>query len=495
MSWLCLLPAFIVILVSVSTKRIALAVLCGIAGGTIVLAEYQAWAWLLSTKEILWESIKDFQRLQIALFVLLIGVLLEMIALSGAYLQFAQKISLYLDSPKKTRIATWICSICLFFDDYANLLITGASMRSIAQRHRISLAMLAYIADIGAALVSAILLSTWSAFEISVMMDAALISGISRPGTTFFMQAMPYHFYTYIGIFLTFLVCWKGNWFGYRLVSQEENSLTIQEKESKGNDARLYHVVLPIASFLAFSLLGLLTFSYYESKSQESFELVKILGAVPTVEILLTSAFLSLLLETILLIKDRVFPKRSYFFLAVKTGILRMLEVAMVIVFSKGLALVCEKLQTGAYLTNMLGNFLHPAWLPALVFLTAAIITIATGFSWSTMPILMPVAYQFALASGKEEFLVVVSGAVISGSIAGSHLVPYSDTSLMASVSCGIKPLYHVKTQLLQVLCVLSASFIAYLLVGYGKTLIAYPVAIAIVFFIHLSFARSGKPK
>ncbi len=155
-------------------------------------------------------------------------------------------------------------------------------------------------------------------------------------------------------------------------------------------------------------------------------------------------------------------------------GFYGMLEIAMVILLAGALAAISTELETGKYIASMLNHLLSPALLPAAIYLTAVLITVATGFSWSSMAIVMPVAYAIAqaLTPDYEALLPVVSAATICGAITGAQLIPYSDKTIMTAGACRISPFIHVKTQFPQVLFTAIIATAGYLLLGYTQSMI-----------------------
>ncbi|HNW35512.1 MAG TPA: hypothetical protein PKM25_11310, partial [Candidatus Ozemobacteraceae bacterium] len=188
---LSLMPAFVTIIAAVATHKVALALFLGIIAGAFTFKGAAFGAGLASSIQYLILSFSDPERLKIALFILLVGGLLEVVSRSGAYECFSEFISKKLDSARRTRLATFFLSLCVFFDDYANVLICGASMRSMCGRHRISPALLAYIVDQTAVVVSVMLISTWAGFEASLLVSSAEPLGVKMSSSALFLGSLP----------------------------------------------------------------------------------------------------------------------------------------------------------------------------------------------------------------------------------------------------------------------------------------------------------------
>lgn len=499
-----LLPAVVTIAVAMATHRVPLALLLGVASGAFAAAGFQGEAGLVTLWDALQGAFTDPERVRIALFILGVGGLLEMLSASGAYTAFARWVERWLHTPRRARVATWGLSLSVFFDDYANVLLVGASMRGVLRRHRLSPALLAWIVDQVATVVSLMLVSTWAAFEGSLLATSAAAVGVHRSATALLVGSLPYHASTWMGLGLAGVVAFHGRWFGrYQDRGQEAPVSLDPTPSAPPTSARLGHVLLPLGVLVCGSLGGLAVFSLgkvLHGPSQPGVprvgSLMDLLDGAPTVWILMGATAVATAVASVQLHRDRVLDlkrQRAPF----TRGLREMVPAALVILLSKGLADVSEMLGTGRTLTGLAGPLLETApWaLPVTVFAVAVILTVATGFSWSSMAILLPVAFQMAGATpaGTEALIPVLSGAVIAGSITGGLMVPYSDTTVMTAAAFGITPVYHARTQALQALPVAVASGGVLALVGLGWSWpLAYLVCGALLLGLHLALARDG---
>ncbi len=491
--WLSLLPAMVTIIVALSLKRVSLALFLGVVGGAIVVSGFS----LFEAPGYLWVYLRDAftdpERLSIVLFILLIGALLELIALSGGYIAFADHLGKRLNSGKKSRIATWGISMCLFFDDYANVLISGASMRNINMRNGVSPALLAYIVDVVAIMASIMIISTWAAFEGAVMVDAAEAIGKEGTLTTLFLQSLPYHFYTFLAISLALVVAISGKWFAWRLDNKRYKAPEASLQQQQGKPA---FVVAPVLTLIGFALVALfVSGTYILLQNNEPLTLISILGSAPAVEILIFGTVLAILVLLVMMHKHRKTRGRS-----VAQGMFRgmkgMVDVSLVIFMATALAAASSDLGTGIYISRSFSSFIDPQMIPALIYVMAMLITVSTGFSWSSMAIVMPIAYQMVAAEGMPELIPVVSAAVITGAVAGEHMIPWSEKAVMTAAACKITPLYHIRTQILQSITAFSGGLISFLVIGRGTTAaIAVMAGLAFVLTAHFVFAKKAVMK
>jgi len=493
--YLSLVPAVVTILVALLLRKVALALFLGVVAGAFVLAEYNVLSFLSEVWHYMVISFTDIERLKIVLFILLIGGMLKMIEKRGAYDCFAHKLSAHINTPRKSRLSTWLVSFLLFFDDYANVLISGSSMKNINVKNKVSLAFLAYKVDVLATMASVMLISTWASYEGSVMLDSGEDLGMDKSMTTFFLDSIPYHFYTFLAIALTLLVAYTGKWFGYKIDKQNFVG-RINGAEEIHDRLRSYHVLAPVLSLLGLAIVGLFVIgTFFLVQEEKAITLINILGAAPTIDILVGATIIALIVAYVLFKKDRLI-RPLIAFRNIAQGTKEMLEVALVIIFATGLSAVSETLGTGDYISNSIITYIRPELIPALIFLISMLVTVATGFSWSSMAIVMPIAYQLCAGFEVMYFIPVVSAAVITGAVSGEHVIPFSEKAIMSSTACGIPSVYHVKTMSFQTITVIVAAFVGFLLLGYGWPLyVAYLIPLTFIIVLHFVFAGKIKPE
>ncbi|MFO8086365.1 MAG: Na+/H+ antiporter NhaC family protein [Bacteroidales bacterium] len=487
-AWLSLIPALVTIVFALTTKRVALSLFLGIVAGAFTYHHGKLLESARGLFNYLLDAFTDPERISIVVFILLIGSLLEIIAKSGGYEAFAKKLEKRLHNGRKSRLTTWGISMLLFFDDYANVLISGASMRNINLKNGVSPAMLAYIVDVVAIMASIMIISTWAAFEGSVMVDAATTIGREGSLSLFFLESLPYHFYTFLAITLALVVAYSGKWFGYKLDNQPIPDTQPQAASPKG---KAKYVIVPVLTLIGFALVALfVSGTWILTQRGEPLTLISILGEAPSVEILIIATLLAILVLILLLQKEKALSSRQTAIGMLKGG-KGMVDVSLVIFMATGLAAVSSDLETGRYISDSLSGYITPQILPAVIFIIAMLITVATGFSWSSMAIVMPIAYQMAIMEGVPDLIPVISAAVISGAVSGEHMIPYSEKCVMTSAACKISPVYHIKTHILQTLTVFSAGIISFLLIGHRQPLwLAFLAGLAFILFMHKAFAR-----
>ncbi len=488
---LSLIPAVVTILAAVVTHRVALALFLGIVAGAFTIKHAAIGAGFSACLQYLKLSFTDVERLKIAFFIVLVGGLLEIISRSGAYERFSEAISVKLDSARKTRVATFLLSLCVFFDDYANVLICGASMRTMCPKHRISPALLAYIVDQTAVVVSVVLISTWAGFEASLLVSSAEPLGVKLGSSALFLGSFPYHAVTFFGLFLACVSAWTGRWIGAHL-DQGPPPATSKATHEARPETRLRHLLLPLGNLVLLSVLCLLGYTARNIANSwnEGLTLISVFSDLPTVDILNGSVLVSISIGIFMFRHDDVLSWKEILG-GLRKGMKAMVSTGLVILLAKGLSAVSTDLGTGVWLTSLLGDKLSPAMVPVAAMAVSFLITVATGFSWSSMAIVMPIGFQMAMSSGGEGFIPIVAGAVISGSIAGGLMIPYSDTTVITAAGFGIPPLYHAKTQALQILPLVPVAALTLWMLGSGFGLLAsYGLSAVILLLIHAGLSR-----
>ncbi|MFO7862819.1 MAG: Na+/H+ antiporter NhaC family protein, partial [Salinivirgaceae bacterium] len=359
-------------------------------------------------------------------------------------------------------------------------------------RNKVTPAMLAYIVDVVAIMASIMIISTWASYEGSVMADAGKEVGVTKSVSLFFLESVPYHMYTVLAIFLTFLVAYSGKWFGSHYDTQPLP--TPGDNTKLSSNVKLYHVLAPILTLLGFAIIGLfVSGTWILIQNNEPITLINILGSAPSVEILIIGTALAILTAVVLIRKQNLLKYKT-----VGRGLLNggkgMIGVSMVIFLATGLAAVSETLGTGSYITDSVAPFVSPEMLPFMIFVVSMLITVATGFSWSSMAIVMPIAFQMAMANGLGDSLPAISAAVITGAVSGEHMIPFSEKAVMSSAATKISPVYHIKTMFFQTITAFLAAGLGYILYGHGVSLwISYLVPAIAIFVVHILLAKQNK--
>jgi tetracycline resistance efflux pump len=489
--FLSLLPALVTIVVAFATRKVTWALFLGVVVGSFVAAP----SLVASPMELLHYVVlcfSNFERNMIILFILAVGALLELLRFSGAFDKFAEYIIRYLDKPQKTRVSTFLISLVLFFDDYASILISATSMRSVAAKQRIPKVYLTYLIDNTATIASGAIVSTWAAYEGSLMVDAGKPFGLDVSSTEYLVKMIPYNLFIYLLLFFAFISAFSGKWMGKRMKSGGQSHI----EEMQNINPKVTHktFIYPIVMLVVLAIVGTIVAGIIalKIKGVSTFTPIDIIGNSPTIEVLFGATLVTIAYSSTILFRNKIISIKS-FLTSAKGGVVHMLPTAFIILWATGLTEVSATLNTGGYIVSLLEPFITAPMIPSIAFVMALLISVATGFCWSSMAITMPIAFGMAMGlGGGGEMVYIVSGAVIGGSIAGDLLIPYSDITILASSSMGVSPINHIKSHFRQVITVVLVSFAGFwaLAMGVPATVVLL-LGAALLYAIHTFWAKT----
>jgi Na+/H+ antiporter NhaC len=385
--------------------------------------------------------------------------------------------------------------LVIFFDDYANTLIVGNTMRPFTDRLRISREKLAYIVDSTAAPVASIaLVSTWIGFQVGLVDSSFKAVGITSNAYAVFLESIPYASYSILALFFVLLISITLRDFGPmaaaerraqlegKLLSDEAQPITDSSALDMSSSAdvpkRWYNALLPITVVIAITLAGL----YINGKialgeAASDVSLGEIFGAANSFDVLMWASFAGLLTAGLLALGQRILTVSETMEAAIN-GYKSMLLAAMILVLAWAIGDICAQLKTADYVIDVTRGILKPHLIPVVTFIIAAFISFSTGSSWATMailtPIVVPIANELPLESAlsaglAESIMLATIGAVLSGSVLGDHCSPISDTTILSSMASASDHLDHVRTQIPYALIVaLVAILCGYLPSGWG---------------------------
>lgn len=427
----------------------------------------------------------DPARYQIIGFVVAMLAMIGVLSRSGGIQGLMDHIAKYATTVKRTQIVTWILGLMVFFDDYTNTILCGATMRPLTDRFKISREKLSYLVDSTAAPVAGLMIvSTWIAFEVSTFSNQLPAAGLlTTDGYTVFIETLPYRFYCILTLFFVGLVVFSGRDFGPMLTAERRARRTGQllrpggqpMVSEEGTAMQTYPGVQPAAWRALVPLLAFLGITIYQIlNTGGAFEMAAgDLLSVQGLKDVLGEASSSLALfqgsavGLVLAIGIALFAGLGEETFRAAWTTLRSMGVAVVILYLAWMvAAVCDSLGTAPYLTALLGDSMHPAMLPAILFLLSGVVSFATGTSWGTMGILLPLVVGLSFTIGESgemggHLLMVMSiGAVLEGSIFGDHCSPISDTTVLSSVACAADHVDHVRTQAPYALVTMAAGML-----------------------------------
>jgi len=492
-AWIAILPPIIAIAVALITKNVIPALFLGLWFGAFSINGFSifgAFTGVLDAFQVfVLQALIDPDHASIILFSLMIGGMVGIISRNGGMQGVVNRIVPLASTPQKGQAATGLLGLIIFFDDYANVLIVGNTMRQVTDRLRISREKLSYIVDSTAAPVTCVaLISTWIGFEVGLIRDAVQqIDGFNEAAYSVFLGSIAYSFYPLLAMFFVFLVAFSGRDFGPMYEAEVRARTTGQVlapdakvDESAGGASELvaksdrperaFNALVPVSVLLFGVLIGL-----YVTGEGET--LREIIGDADSYKALMWASMLAALTAGTLSIVQRILTL-SEVVDAWYAGLKAMLIAMIILVLAWSLSEVTSVLHTADYLVSVLGDWLAPGLVPGLVFVLSAATAFATGSSWGTMGILMPLVLPLTWAvlqangmAGPENYSIIYStvACVLGGAVWGDHCSPISDTTILSSMASGADHIDHVRTQLPYALLVGAAGlFLGTIPSGFG---------------------------
>ncbi|EXJ23095.1 Na+/H+ antiporter [Alkalibacterium sp. AK22] len=524
-----LIPPLVAIVLAFITKNVVLSLFIGIFSGTII-AQYAQGANILGglifgftdIVDYILESLSDPWNAGIILQVLVIGGLIALITSSGGARAIAEALAKRAKGPVSTQLVTWALGLLIFFDDYANALIVGPIMRPVSDKMKISRERLAFVIDATAAPIAGIaLISTWIGYEVGLINDAYQSIGQNVNAYGVFLQTIPYRFYNILMLLFVVVTSITLREFGSMKKAQERardthqliahgSSAESQEEEleviAKGKPS-VWSALLPIGALILFSFIGFYTNGRQAIMAGDNDSLIQAIQAAPFSFVALRETFgasdasvvlfQSALVASIIALIMGVVQGHFTFGKGIDiwvTGMKTLMITGVILLLAWSLSGVMGELGTADYLVSLLSDRMPPILLPTVIFLLGAVISFATGTSYGTMGILMPLAIPLAVAMQPEnaDFVVMSAGAVLTGAIFGDHSSPISDTTILSSMGAGSNLLDHVKTQLPYAVAIAIVSvFFGYLPTAFGlNVFIVLPLASVVVIGIVFVFGK-----
>ncbi len=502
--WTSILPALFAIVLALIARQVLVALFLGIWLGAALIYDYNPFAGLLyALTDYIGVAAADPDKMAIIVFSLTLGGMVGVISKMGGMQGIVEKLALKASTPRRGQVVTWLMGIFIFFDDYANTLIVGNTMRPLTDKLRISREKLSYLVDSTAAPVANIaIISTWIGFEIGLIGNSFESLGITDNPYLVFFQTIPYNFYPIFALVIGISIAITGRDFGPMLraerrsyqtgqvlapnatpVSSLDSSEIVVDEET---DKRWYNGFIPIVVVMITTLLGL-WFTGYSSLTGEGVNLESlgfvqyvslVIGASDSYSVLMWASLFGSITAIILAMSQKLMSLDKSI-LAWVGGVKAMVLAALILTMAWSIGNICQDLNTADYIIHISEGFLSPYFIPILSFLIAALISFATGTSWGVMAILMPIIIPIAhlvpqsdpaiSLLQQEGILLSTIASVLAGATFGDHCSPISDTTIMSSMASGADHIDHVRTQIpYALLGGFLSILVGYLPIGFG---------------------------
>ena len=483
-SFWALIPPVVAIVLALITKEVYSSLFIGVLIGGLF---YSGFTFETTITHVFQDGIigvlSDSYNVGILVFLVVLGIMVCLMNKAGGSAAFGRWAEVHIKSRAGAQLATILLGVLIFIDDYFNCLTVGSVMRPVTDKHNISRAKLSYLIDATAAPVCIIApISSW----------AAAVTGFveGEDGLSIFVRAIPYNFYALLTIVMMITLVVLNVDYGSMKVheknAQEKGDLYTTpdrpyanaEEEIASSKGKVIDLVFPIVSLIIFCVIGMIwTGGFFEGES-----FVAAFSNSDASVGLAVGSFFAFVITIAFYLARRVL-KFNECMSCIPDGFKAMVSAILILTLAWTLKAMTDSLGAAEFVAgameNAAGGLVN--FLPAIIFLVGCFLAFATGTSWGTFGILIPIVV--AVFAGTNETMMIISiSACMAGAVCGDHCSPISDTTIMASAGAQCNHVNHVSTQLPYAITVAAVSFVTYLVAGFVQTaFIALPVGIVLM--------------
>ena len=474
---LSLLPPVVAIVLALNTKEVYTSLLVGIATGALLYAngnlELALNTLFFHEEGGMVAKLSDSSNVGILVFLVMLGTLVALMNKAGGSAAFGRWASTHIHTRAGAQFATLLLGVMIFVDDYFNCLTVGSVMRPVTDRQNVSRAKLAYLIDATAAPVCIIApVSSWAAAVTSSVPEGSDINGF-----TMFLRTIPYNYYAILTIVMALFLIFTGTEYGSMKLHEDnakKGDLFTTEERPYGNDAvsdtdasgHVIDLLAPVLVLIAGCIFGLI----YTGGFFEGVDFVTAfadcnasMGLVLGSSIALMFTFVFYRVRNVMTFQD--------FAACIPEGFKAMVSPMLILTLAWTLSGMTNLLGAKYYVASLLhGSAAALQYLlPFIIFLVAVGLAFATGTSWGTFSILVPIVCH---AFPQGEMLVIAIAACLSGAVCGDHCSPISDTTIMASAGAHCSHINHVSTQLPYAMTAAAISAVCYVITGLAQAVL-----------------------
>ena len=477
-----LLPPVIAIALALITKEVYSSLFVGILVGGLLYSNFGFEGTVLHVfSDGIVSVLSDSYNVGILVFLVILGTLVCLMNKAGGSAAFGRWAQTHIKSRVGAQLATVVLGCLIFIDDYFNCLTVGSVMRPVTDKHRISRAKLAYLIDATAAPVCIIApISSW----------AAAVAGFAEEGQglNLFIRAIPFNFYALLTVVMMVGMALMKVEFGTMAVFEENamengdlfsgpNPYASMDEEVDETHGRVIDLVLPIVVLVACCVIGMIYSGGFFSGAGfvEAFS-----NSDASVGLMLGSAF-ALVFTFVYYLIRRAMSFRDMMG-CIPEGFKAMVPAILILTFAWSLKAMTDSLGAKYFVRDFVQGSAASMqmFLPAIVFLIGCLLAFATGTSWGTFGMLIPIVQN--VFSMDNPLAIVCISACMAGAVCGDHCSPISDTTIMASAGAQCDHVNHVSTQLPYAITAAAVSFVSYIIAGFiPNAFIALPIAIVLM--------------
>ena len=489
---LSLLPALIAIVLALITKEVYSSLIIGIiAGGVLYAGANFRGIMTHVVQDGFVANVADSYNIGIIIFLVLLGALVAMMNKAGGSAAFGRWATKHIKSRTGAQLATILLGVLIFVDDYFNCLTVGSVMRPVTDGHKVSRAKLAYLIDATAAPVCIIApISSWAAAVAGFAKSAG-----SENGIQLFVRAIPFNFYALLTIVMMIVLAVSKFDYG-PMKKHESNAIEKNDLFTSGtkqaveqmtvNDkGRVIDLILPVIILIASCVVGMIFSGGFFDADGDNFHhfISSFSDSDASVGLALGAAF-TIVVVTIYFLLRRVLKFKDLME-SLPDGFKAMVPAILILACAWTLKGMTDSLGAKIFISQLVegsaGGF--QMFLPAIIFAIAVGLSFATGTSWGTFGILIPIV--LSVFQAENPLTIIAISACMAGAVCGDHCSPISDTTIMSSAGAQCDHINHVSTQLPYALTVAGVSFVTYILAGVlaktGLAIIALPVGVVLM--------------
>ena len=484
-TFIALIPPIIAIALALITKEVYSSLFIGILSGALLHSNFNIWGMVTTTFDEMIAKLSDSWNVGILIFLVVLGMMVSLINKAGVSAAYGRWAKEHIKTRAGAMLSTLALGCLIFIDDYFNCLTVGSVMRPVTDKHNISRAKLSYIIDATAAPVCIIApISSWAAAVSSVAPEGE--------GLTLFIRSIPYNFYALLTLAMVIMITIMGFDYG-TMRTHEENAkngdlFTTDARPYADSDnepgnprGKVVDLIVPVVALIVCCVLTMIyTGGFFDAESGSYLKFIDAFGNSDASVGLVLGSAIALVITAILYVPRKIVTLKQ-FTNSIADGFKLMSSAILILTFAWTLSGVTNNLGAKVFVAEIvrgaavgLANFL-----PAIVFLIALGLAFATGTSWGTFGILLPIVCS-VFPSG--ELMIIAVSACLAGAVAGDHCSPISDTTIMASTGAQCEHINHVQTQLPYVLTVCGVSFVGFVLAGFVQNwMIVLPVCVILL--------------
>ena len=485
-----LVPPVLAIVLALITKEVYSSLFLGILAGGLIYAKFNLETTMLHVfQDGFISTVADSYNIGILIFLVLLGALVAMMNKTGGSAAFGRWTSKHIKTRIGAQLATIALGILIFVDDYFNCLTVGSVMRPVTDKNKISRAKLSYLIDATAAPICIIApISSWAAAVAGFAKGAGATNGMSL-----FVSAIPYNFYALLTIVMMIFLAVSN--FDYGPMKKFEKNAQNGDLFTTGNDfkggddekvnekGRVCDLVIPVVFLIIACVFGMIySGGFFTADSDAYLNFVDAFSNSDASVGLVFGSFIAIIFAVIFYLCRRVITFKECMD-AIPEGFKAMVPAILILCCAWTLKTMTDSLGAKIFISQLIEGSAagFQMLLPAIIFLIAVGLSFATGTSWGTFGILIPIV--LSVFSGADGAITIIAvSACMAGAVCGDHCSPISDTTIMASAGGQCNHINHVSTQLPYALTVAAVSFVSYILAGFIQNAwIVLPIAIVLM--------------